>query len=132
MAAQVNMHMSAQGVEIDVAHPEIGAASIAMSFQGGRPKFLLLFQWCAVLMAFASVVAALPVAALSFGSYGTAKLLGKVSPLRARMNFSPRHTTGSSIGLANSFYAIPETLRHYGLWSLLLLPSCPFSRSNWF
>jgi len=81
------MQISAQGVEMEAVHPEIGAASIAMSFEGGRPKFLLLFQWCAVLLALASVVAALPVAALSFGSHGAARLLGKIPPLRATYEF---------------------------------------------
>src|ERR1700738_1449714 len=75
------------GMEID--SPEIGAASMAMSF-GAKPKFLFLFQWFAVLMGLASAVAALPVAALSFGCYGAATFLGKVRPLRDAYEFLSR------------------------------------------
>jgi fatty acid desaturase len=71
---------------MEMDNPEIGAASIAMSF-GARPRFLFLFRWCAVLMGLASTLAALPVAVFSFGSYGVAILLGKVSPLRNAYEF---------------------------------------------
>ena len=57
---------------------------------GGKPKLLFLFRWFAVLMGLASAVAALPVAALSFGCYGAAKLLGKVRPLRSTYQFLSR------------------------------------------
>src|SRR5258708_3372043 len=56
---------------MEIDNPEIGAASMAMSF-GAKPKFLFLFQWFAVLVGLASAAAALPVAALSFGCYGAA------------------------------------------------------------
>ena len=125
------MHMSAQGVEIDVAHPEIGAASIAMSFQGGRPKFLLLFQWCAVLMAFASVVAALPVAALSFGSYGTAKLLGKVSPLRATYEFLSKAYDRFIDRLGRKLLRDSRDTPALRLIVSLTVTVVPIFRSNW-
>jgi len=59
---------------------------MAMSF-GTDSKLRFLFRWWAVLMGLASAVAALPVVALSFGSYGAAKLLGKVRPLRDAYEF---------------------------------------------
>ncbi len=74
---------------MEIDNPEIGAASMAMSF-GAKPKFLLLFQWFAVLMGLASAVAALPVAALSFGSYGAAMFPGRVRPLRDAYEFLSR------------------------------------------
>ena len=62
-------------------NPELGTSSLAISFDA-KPKFLFLLQWFAVLMGVASIVAALPVTALSFGCYGLAVLLGKLWPLR--------------------------------------------------
>ena len=62
---------------------------MAMSF-GANSKLRFLFRSWAVLMGLASTVAALPVAALSFGSYGVALLLGKVRPLRAPYEFVSR------------------------------------------
>ena len=50
---------------------------------GATSKLLLLYQGFAVLLGLASTVAVLPVAALSFGGYGAAVLLGRVRPLRA-------------------------------------------------
>ena len=57
---------------------------------GAKPKLLFLFQWFAVLMGLASMVAALPVAALSFGCYGAAMFLGRVRPLRDGYEFLSR------------------------------------------
>jgi len=74
-------------VEID--HAEIGTASMTMSL-GSRPKLLFLYQWFAVLMGVASIVAALPVAVLSFGCYGAVLLLEKVRPLRGGYEFLSR------------------------------------------
>jgi fatty acid desaturase len=74
---------------MEMDYPEIGAASMAMSF-GANSKLRFLFRSWAVLMGLASTVAALPVAALSFGSYGVALLLGKVRPLRASYEFVSR------------------------------------------
>jgi fatty acid desaturase len=48
---------------------------------GTRPRLLFLLQWFAVLMGLASIAAALPVAALSFGCYGVTKLFAKIRPL---------------------------------------------------
>ncbi len=57
---------------------------------GAKPKFLFLLQAFAVLMGLASAVAALPVAALSFGCYGAAMFLGRVRPLRDAYEFFSR------------------------------------------
>jgi len=57
---------------------------------GTRPRFLFLLRWLAVLMGLASIVAALPVAALSFGCYGLAKLLAKIRPLHDAYDFLSR------------------------------------------
>ena len=54
---------------------------------GSKPKLLFLYQWFAVLMGVASIVAALPVAVLSFGCYGAVRLLEKVRPLRDGYEF---------------------------------------------
>ena len=74
---------------MEIDNPELGAASLAMSL-GAKHKPLLLFRWLAVLMGLASIAAALPVAALSFGCYGAAMLLGKVRPLRGAYEFLSR------------------------------------------
>jgi len=79
----------AHGAEMEIDNPGIGAASMAMSF-GARPKLLFLFQGFAVLMGLASAVAALPVAAISFGCYGAAMFLGRVRPLRHAYEFLSR------------------------------------------
>jgi fatty acid desaturase len=71
---------------MEMDKPEIGAASLEMSF-GAMPRPQFLFRSCALVMGLASMVAALPVAALSFGSYLAAKLLGKVSPIREGYEF---------------------------------------------
>ena len=55
-----------------------------------KPKLLFLFQWFAVLMGVASLVAALPVAVLSFGCYGAVLLLAKIRPLRDGYEFLSR------------------------------------------
>jgi fatty acid desaturase len=81
---KANRGAGAEKMEID--YPEIGAASMAMSF-GANSKLRFLFRSWAVLMGMASTVAALPVAALSFGGYGVALLLGKVRPLRVAYEF---------------------------------------------
>lgn len=62
---------------------------MAMSF-GTRPKLFFLFQWVAILMGLASLLAALPVAALSFACWGLATLLGKFWPLRKAYQFLSR------------------------------------------
>src|SRR3974377_711436 len=65
---------------MDTYPPEIGTASLTIGF-GAKPRLLFLYQWFALVMGLACTVAALPVAALSFGCYGAAILLGKVLPL---------------------------------------------------
>ena len=74
---------------MEIDHPEIGAASIAMNF-GAKPRLLFLFRWLAVLMGLASMAAALPVAVISFGCHGVAMVLGRVRPLRDGYQFLSR------------------------------------------
>ncbi len=74
---------------MEIDHPEIGAASIAMNF-GAKPRLLFLFRWLAVLMGLASMAAALPVAVLSFGCHSVAMVLGRVRPLRDGYQFLSR------------------------------------------
>ena len=57
---------------------------------GSKPKLLFLLRWFAVLLGVASAVAALPVAALSFGCYGAVLLLAKVRPLGDGYEFLSR------------------------------------------
>jgi fatty acid desaturase len=71
---------------MQISNPEIGAASLAISFRA-KPKLLFLYQGLAVLLAVASVVAALPVLMLSFGAYAAARLLAKIRPLRDTYGF---------------------------------------------
>ena len=71
---------------METYNPELGASSMTMSF-GAKPKLLFLYQWFAVLMGLASMLAALPVAVLSFGGYGAALFLGRVRPLRDAYEF---------------------------------------------
>src|SRR5258706_4255714 len=74
---------------MEIDNPEIGAASMAMSF-GAKPKFLFLFQWFAALEGLASACALLLVVGFSFGSYGAAMFLGRVRPLRDAYEFLSR------------------------------------------
>jgi len=74
---------------MEIYSPELGTSSMTMSF-GAKPRLLFLFQGFAVLMGLASTVAALPVAALSFGCYGAAMFLGRVRPLRGAYEFLSR------------------------------------------
>jgi len=77
------------GAAVEIYHPEIGTASMTMSL-GSKPKLLFLYRWFAVLMGVASMVAALPVAALSFGCHGVVLLLARVRPLRDGYEFLSR------------------------------------------
>jgi fatty acid desaturase len=74
---------------MEIYNSELGTSSMTMSF-GAKPKLLFLLQGFAVLMGLASTVAALPVAALSFGCYGAAMFLGRVRPLRDAYEFLSR------------------------------------------
>src|SRR6266478_5701104 len=78
---------------MEIYNAELGASSMTMSL-GTKPKLLFLYQGFAILMVFASMVAALPVAALSFGCYGAAMLLGRVRPLRNAYEFLSRSYDG--------------------------------------
>jgi fatty acid desaturase len=89
MAIRVPYQILARDTAMEIYNSELGASSMTMSF-GAKPKFLFLYQWFAVLMGLASMVAALPVAVLSFGCHGVAKLLGKVRPLRDAYEFFSR------------------------------------------
>jgi fatty acid desaturase len=74
---------------MEIVHPEIGTSSMTMSL-GAKPKLVFLLQFFAVLMGLASAIAALPVAVLSFGTYGVALWLGKIPPVRATYEFLSR------------------------------------------
>jgi fatty acid desaturase len=74
---------------MEIYAPELGTSSITMSF-GTKPRLLFVFQGFAVLMGLASAVAALPVAVLSFGSYGAVMFLARVRPLRDAYEFLSR------------------------------------------
>src|SRR5260370_24949679 len=89
MATRVRQPSLGYGADMEIYNPALGASSMAMSF-GAKPKLLFLFQGFAVLMGLASMVAALPVAALSFGCYGVAMVRGKARPLRHAYEFLSR------------------------------------------
>ena len=74
-------------MEIDILG--IGAASMGTGLEANS-KLRFLFRWWAVPIGLASMIAALPVAVLSFGCYGAAMLLGKVRPLRDAYEFLSR------------------------------------------
>ena len=74
---------------MQISNPEIGAASLAISFRA-KPKLLFLYQGLGVILGVASVVAALPVIVLSFGSYVVAQLLAKVPPVLNTYEFLSR------------------------------------------
>ena len=74
---------------MEIHNPETGAASLVMNL-GARSKPLSLFRWLAVPMGLASMAAALPVAALSFGCYGAAMLLTRIRPLCDTYEFLSR------------------------------------------
>jgi len=74
---------------MEIYNPGLATSSMTMSF-GAKPKLLFLYQWFAVLMGLASMVAALPVAALSFGCHGAAMFLGRARPLRDAYEFLSR------------------------------------------
>jgi fatty acid desaturase len=74
---------------MEIENPGIGDAPMSMSF-GADSKLRFLFRWLAVLLGLASAVAALPVAVLSFGCDGVARILGKVRPFHEAYEFLSR------------------------------------------
>src|SRR5438477_4371222 len=68
---------------------ELGTSSMTMSFRT-KPKLLFLFQGFAILMGLASALATLPVAVLSFGSYGAVVFLGRIRAFRDAYGFLSR------------------------------------------
>jgi len=74
---------------MEIYNAELGASSMTISL-GAKPKLLFLYQGFAILMGLASMVAALPVAALSFGCYGAALFLGRIRPIRDAYEFLSR------------------------------------------
>jgi hypothetical protein len=67
---------------MEIANSELGASSMVMSF-GSKPKLLVFFfQSCALLLGVASILAALPIVALSFTAYALALVLVRIPPLR--------------------------------------------------
>ena len=79
----------AHGADMEIDNPGVGVASIAMDL-GAKPKSLFIFRWFALIMGLASIAAALPVAALSFGCDAAAKLFLRVRPLRDAYGFFSR------------------------------------------
>ena len=68
-------------------NPGLSTASMTMSMRSSPRLLLVLLRCFAVLMGLASLLAALPVTALSFLAYGAAALVGKLAPLRAAYEF---------------------------------------------
>ncbi|HWZ99733.1 MAG TPA: fatty acid desaturase [Candidatus Dormibacteraeota bacterium] len=89
MASRIRKLNRVDGAEVEIYHPEIATASMTMSL-GSKPKLLFLYRWFAVLMGVASIVAAMPVAALSFGCNGAVQLLARVRALRDGYEFLSR------------------------------------------
>jgi fatty acid desaturase len=89
MATQTFKSIVSHDAEMEINNSEISAASMAMSW-GDNSKLRFLFRWWAVLMGLASAVAALPVAAISFGCYGASIFLGQVRALRDAYEFLSR------------------------------------------
>jgi fatty acid desaturase len=124
MARDCINQIVARGGEMEIDSPEIGAASMAMSF-GAKPKFLFLFQWFAVLMGLASAVAALPVAALSFGCHGAARFLERVRPLRDAYEFLSRAYDGVIARLGREVLRDPRDTPALRLMVSLSLTAVP-------
>jgi hypothetical protein len=103
---------------------ELGASSMAMSF-GARPKLLFLFQWFAILMGLASLLAALPVAVLSFTAWGLAAILGKVWPLREAYQFFSRTYDGVLSRVARKILLDPRDVPALRLMVSLTLTAVP-------
>src|ERR1700745_815238 len=74
---------------MEILNPELSSSSMTISL-GAKPKLLRCYQGFAILMGLASMVAALPVAALSFACQGAAMLLGKFRPLGEVYEFLSR------------------------------------------
>jgi len=70
-------------------NPASALASWTLNF-GARTKPLFLSRCWAIIVATASLIAALPVAIVSLGAYGAALLLKKIPPLRASYDFLSR------------------------------------------
>jgi len=70
-------------------NPASALASWTLNF-GARTKPLVLSRCWAVVVATASLMAALPVAVVSFGAYGVALLLEKIPPVGASYDFLSR------------------------------------------
>jgi len=80
-------------LQMELVHPGIGTSSITMNLRA-KPRLLFVLQSFAVLMGFASAIAALPVALLSFGCYGLTVLVRKIPWLRASYRFLSRSYDG--------------------------------------
>jgi len=66
--------------------PVSGGATLALQ-AGAKPKLLVLTRCWQLFIAIACIVGVLPVAVLSFGAYGIARILEKVPPFHAAYNF---------------------------------------------
>jgi hypothetical protein len=67
-----------------IGNSEFAAAPAAVNL-GFQPKFK--WWWCGIPIAAVSLLAIAPVAALSFGGYAVAAILGKIPPLRAAYRY---------------------------------------------
>src|SRR5580698_2614176 len=106
------------GIESAAVAPATASAHV-----GFTPKFKL--WWCGIPIAAVSLLAIAPVAALSFGGYAVAAILGKIPPLRAAYRYisdacdrvvarigakvlrDPRDTPALRLMLSSSLTALP-------------------------
>src|SRR6516225_2510368 len=87
MATSAQKPISPSGAEMGTFNHGLSTASMTMSMRSSPRLLLVLLRCFAVLMGLASLLAALPVTALSFLAYGAAALVGKLAPLRAGYEF---------------------------------------------
>jgi fatty acid desaturase len=109
---------------LELDHPQIGAASLAMSFDA-KPKFLVPFQAFAILLAFTCAIAILPVAVLSFGCYGALALLSRIHPLRRAYEFVSHAYDGIIDRLAKKVLRDPRDAPALRLMVSLTLTAVP-------
>ena len=78
---KVHGQVLARGAAMEIYNAELGASSMTMSL-GAKPRLLFLYQGFAILMGLASMVAALPVAALFCGYPVTTRGADPANPER--------------------------------------------------
>jgi len=92
---------------------------------GAKPKSLFIYRWFALIMGLASIVAALPVAVLSFACDAAAKLLLGVRPLRAAYGFFSRAYGGVMDRLGQKVLRDPRDTPALRLMISLTLTAVP-------